>query len=103
LAADPSARHTSEEARDDRAFFLDRPKWTALAAYAASMAAIVATLAYLPVAGVVAILTFGFDVPLHNLLTFRGHVPVPLGLALWWVIAFVPAFAYSAALVLDEQ
>jgi hypothetical protein len=62
------------------------------------MAAIVTTLAYLPVGALVAILAFGaFDVPLHSLLTFRGHIHIVAGLALWWGIAFLPALVYAAS------
>jgi hypothetical protein len=58
-------------------------------AYAvALMAAIVTTLAYLPVGALVAILAFGaFDIPLHSLLTFGGQIHIVAGLALWWGIA----------------
>ena len=39
------------------------------------MAAIVTTLAYIPVGALVALLAFGaFDVPLHSLLTFGGQI-----------------------------
>jgi len=56
---------------------------TVFTAYAvATMAAIVATLAYVPVGALVAILAFGaFDVPLHSLLA-ATHSPVSSGSAL---------------------
>ena len=63
----------------------------------ALMAAIVTTLAYLPVGALVAILAFGaFDIPLHSLLTFGGQVHIVAGLALWWGIAYLPALLYAA-------
>jgi hypothetical protein len=63
----------------------------------ALMAAIVATLAYVPVGALVAILAFGaFDVPLHSLLTFGGQIHIVAGLVLWWGIAYLPALLYAA-------
>lgn len=86
MAADRPATPPTKEARDDRAFYL-----------AALMAAIVATLAYIPVGALVALLAFGaFDVPLHSLLTFGGQIHVVAGLALWWCIAYLPALLYAA-------
>jgi hypothetical protein len=86
LAADRSAIQATIEARDDRAFYL-----------VALMATIVATLAYMPVGALVAILAFGaFDVPLHSLLTFGGQIHVVAGLALWWGIAYLLALLYAA-------
>jgi len=62
------------------------------------MAAIVTTLAYIPVGALVALLAFGaFDVPLHSLLTFGGQIHIVVGLALWWGIAYLPALLYAAA------
>jgi hypothetical protein len=87
LAADRSATQAPKEARDDRAFYL-----------VALMAAIVTTLAYVPVGALVALLAFGaFDVPLHSLLTFGGQIHIVAGLALWWGIAYLPALLYAAA------
>ena len=61
------------------------------------MAAIVATLAYVPVGALVALLAFGaFDVPLHSLLTAGGQIHIAAGLALWWGIAYLPALLYAA-------
>jgi hypothetical protein len=97
VAADRSATQTTTEARDDRAFYLAVPKTTRETAYAvALMAAIVATLAYIPVGALVAILAFGaFDVPLHSLLTFGGQIHVVAGLVLWWGIAYLPSLLYA--------
>ena len=74
------------------------PKTTVVTAYAvALMAAIVTTLAYIPVGALVAILAFGaFDVPLHSLLTLGGQIHIVAGLALWWGIVFLPALLYAA-------
>jgi len=63
----------------------------------AVMAAIVATLAYLPVGALVAIVAFGaFDVPLDSLLTFGGRIHIVAGLALWWGIVYLPSLVYAA-------
>ena len=96
MAADRSATQATKEARDDRAFYLAVP--TTVTPYAvAMMAAIVATLGYLPVGALVAILAFGaFDVPLHSLLTFGGQIHVVAGLVLWWGIAYLPSLLYAA-------
>ena len=89
MAADRSATQTTKEARDDRAFSL-----------VALMAAIVTTLAYVPVGALVALLAFwAFDVPLHSLLTFGGQIHIVAGLALWWGIAYLPALLYAAVCV----
>ena len=86
MAADRSAAQPTKEARDDRAFYL-----------VALMAAIVTTLAYLPVGALVALLAFGaFDVPLRSLLSFGGQIHIVAGLALWWGIAYLPALLYAA-------
>ena len=86
LAADRAATQAPKEARDDRAFYL-----------VALMAAVVTTLAYVPVGALVALLAFGaFDVPLHSLLTFGGQIHIVAGLALWWGIAYLPALLYAA-------
>lgn len=62
------------------------------------MAAIVATLAYIPVGALVAIVAFGaFDISLHSLLTFGGQIHAVAGLAAWWAILYLPALLYSAA------
>jgi hypothetical protein len=92
LAADRSATQATKEARDDRAFYL-----------VALMAAIVTTLAYIPVGALVAVLAYGaFDVPLHSLLTLGGQIHVVAGLALWWGIAFLPSAVYAAVFVVDS-
>ena len=61
------------------------------------MAAIVATLAYMPVGALVALLAFwAFDVPLHSLLTLGGQLHVAAGLVIWWGILYLPALLYAA-------
>jgi len=61
------------------------------------MAAIVATLAYIPVGALVAIVAFGaFDVPLRSLLTFGAQIHIGAGLALWWGIVYLPSLLYAA-------
>jgi hypothetical protein len=103
LAAERSARPTTEEARDDRAFFRLSPKATVVKAYeVALMAAIVTTLVYIPVGALVAVLAFAaFDVPLYSLLSFGGHIHIVAGLALWWGISFLPALVYAAVCVMS--
>jgi hypothetical protein len=98
LVADRSADQATKEARDDRAFSLEVPKTAMLTAQAvAVMAAIVATLAYIPLGALVAIVAFGaFDVPLHSLLTLGGQIHIVAGLALWWGIVYLPALLYAA-------
>ena len=61
------------------------------------MAALVASLLYCPVGAVLALACFAArDVSFHSFITFGDTFkPLP-GLAVWWVIAFVPAFAYAA-------
>ena len=64
------------------------------------MAAIVTTLAYIPVGAFAAMLAFAaFDVPLESLLTFGGQVHIVAGLALWWGIAYLPALLYAAVCI----
>jgi len=98
LAADRSAAQATKEARDDRAFYLAVPETRMVtASETAVMAAIVATLAYLPVGALVAIVAFGaFDVPLDSLLTFGGRIHIVAGLALWWGIVYLPSLVYAA-------
>ncbi len=102
MAAERSARPTTNEARDDRAFFSAVPKAMLVQAYeGALMAAIVTTLVYVPVGALVAVVAFlAFDVPLHSLLSFGGHTHIVAGLALWWGIAFLPASVYAAVCVM---
>ena len=92
MAADRSATQATKEARDNRAFYL-----------VPLMAAIVTTLAYIPVGALVALLAYvAFDVPLHSLLTLGGQIHVVAGLALWWGIAFVPSAVYATVFVVTQ-
>jgi len=60
------------------------------------MAAIIATLAYVPL-GVVLALALGMvGVPLDALLTFGGTVHAALGLLLGWLLVFTGACGYAA-------
>lgn len=60
------------------------------------MAAIVATLACIPLAGVLALASGVVDMPLRSLITFGGRANALVGVLLWWAIAFVPSLAYAA-------
>lgn len=62
----------------------------------AVMAAIVATLVYLPLGIVVALILRLSGVPFDALLTFGGALHEVSGLLLWWAIAFAGAFGYAA-------
>lgn len=63
----------------------------------AVMAAIVATLLYLPVGVVLALTLRLFGIPLEALATFGGTLNMALGLLLWWLLAFTGACAYAAS------
>jgi hypothetical protein len=60
------------------------------------MAAIVTTMLFLPVAVLLAGSFFVFDISLHAFATFNGALNAYQGTAAWWIIAFLPALAYSA-------
>lgn len=62
----------------------------------AVMAAIVATLAYLPLGVLLALTLRLFGIPLDALLTFGGALNAVLGLLAWWLFAFAGACAYAA-------
>ena len=62
----------------------------------AVMAAIVATLLYLPLGVVLALTLPLFGIPLEALATFGGTLNMTLGLLLWWLLAFTGACAYAA-------
>jgi hypothetical protein len=63
----------------------------------AVMAAIVATLLCVPLGTILAALFVGvLDGSVHSFVTFGGSLYPVVGLGLWWVISFVPAFVYSA-------
>jgi hypothetical protein len=60
------------------------------------MAAVVATLAYLPLGGALVLLLWPFGVSLESVVSFDGAVHPALGLLIWWSISFVCSCAYAA-------
>ena len=60
------------------------------------MAAVVATLAYVPLALVVVLVSRLIDFPPARLLTLGGTVHAVLGLLLGWLLVFAAACAYAA-------
>lgn len=60
------------------------------------MAAIVATLVYLPVCIVLALILHAAGISFANLLTLGGALHPALGLVVWWLFVFVGACAYAA-------
>jgi hypothetical protein len=68
------------------------------------MAAIVATLLFLPVGALLAFLCFGLlGTSLHAFVTFGGTLSALHGLLAWWILDFVPALAYAAYALPWEQ
>jgi hypothetical protein len=62
-----------------------------------TMAAIVATLLWLPVGALLAVLArFVLDMPLQDFLSFGGALNVVVGLLAWWALAFVASLVYAA-------
>ena len=60
------------------------------------MACIVATLALLPIGGLLALVAFlAFDVSLQAFVTFGGAIAAPLGLVAWWVLVLIPSSVYA--------
>jgi hypothetical protein len=63
----------------------------------AMLAAVVATLLYVPAAALLALLCFTvWDTSLHSFITFADTFRPFAGLLAWWVVGFIPAFAYAA-------
>lgn len=62
----------------------------------AVMAAIVATLVYLPLGVLVALALRLSGVPFDAMLTFGGELHAALGLLVWWLFAFAGACGYAA-------
>lgn len=62
----------------------------------AMMAAIVATLACIPVGAALALVLHQLDVPLDAVLTLGGAVHASVGLVLGWLIVFAAACGYAA-------
>jgi len=68
------------------------------------MAAIVATLLFLPVGALLAFLCFGLlGTSLHAFVTFGGALSAFQGILAWWILDFVPALAYAAYALPWEQ
>ena len=62
----------------------------------AVMAAIVATMLYLPLGATLALGLRLFGVSLYAFVTFGGALNTLAGLAAWWLIAFAGAGVYAA-------
>jgi len=62
----------------------------------AVMAAIVATLFYIPLALLAALVSYVLAVPLGALMTFGGTFDTFFGLVAWWLVAFAGACVYAA-------
>lgn len=61
------------------------------------MAAIVASLLYVPLGALLALVSYAFSVPLSALMTFGGALNnVLLGLLAWWLVVFAGAYVYAA-------
>jgi len=68
------------------------------------MAAIVATLIYVPLGVLLALAAYVvLGVPLHAFVTFGGAANTLFGLLAWWAVAFVPAFAYAGIVIADGR
>jgi hypothetical protein len=59
------------------------------------LAAIVTTMLFVPAAVLLAGLLFLVGVSLHAFATFDGVLNAYQGVAVWWMIAFLPTLAYS--------
>jgi hypothetical protein len=62
----------------------------------ATMAAIVTTLLFVPVAAILAGLLFLAGISLEAVVTFGGALNAVQGLLAWWALGFLPAAAYAA-------
>jgi len=61
------------------------------------MAAIVDSVLFVPLGGILALLSFGLlGVPLQSFVTLGGFVPAAEGLVIWWAIFLVPSLVYAA-------
>ena len=60
------------------------------------MAAIVATLVYWPASIALALLLNVFGVSLDAVATFGGAFNMPVGLFVWWLLAFAGSCIYAA-------
>ena len=72
--------------------------WLVRLSQLAVMAAIVATLVFLPLGfAVVGVLRL-FGVAFDAVVTFNGSVHAALGLVAWWLLAFAGAWGYTACM-----
>ena len=62
----------------------------------ALMAAIVATLLYLPLGAILALALSLFSVSVEDLVTFGGLLGTAAGAVAWWLVAFGAALTYAA-------
>ena len=60
------------------------------------MAAIVATLFYVPAGAAIVLFVRIIGFPLDAFVTFGGALNMFVGLIVWWLLAFVGACAYAA-------
>ena len=60
------------------------------------MAAIVATLLYLPLGAILALGLGLFSVPVESLVTFGGLLGMAAGVIAWWLLAFAAALTAAA-------
>jgi len=69
----------------------------------AVIACIVATLALLPIGGLLALLSLlAFDVSLHAFVTFGERLSAPVGVAVWWLLVLIPASVYAVIMRHEE-
>ena len=67
-------------------------------AQVAVIAAIVTTLLACPVGLALVLALALLSIPLEAVVTFGGVVGIPVGLALWWLLAFTGTFVCAACL-----
>jgi hypothetical protein len=61
----------------------------------AVMAAVVATLFYVPVGLAMLLILRAFGVPFESVASFGGALGTVSGLFAWWLVAFIPACVYT--------
>ena len=60
------------------------------------MACIVATLALLPIGGLLAVVSIlVFDISLHGFVTFGERLSAPVGVLAWWALVLIPSSVYA--------
>jgi hypothetical protein len=65
-------------------------------AQVAVIAAIVASMLYIPAAALLALFSHFSGVSLYAFMTFRGALNMFFGLLVWWLLAFAGASVYAA-------